>query len=79
MRLGLLEKKHPQMAKNLMGIKWLGNTGTHDHSVTSNDLLGAYKVMSHALDELVEKKSAAIARTARQLTAKHKRVRPRKK
>jgi hypothetical protein len=72
-RLELLERRAPTMAKNLMGVKWLGNTGTHETKpVTIDDLLAAYAITSHALDELVGKRTKKIAASAKKLTKKHR-------
>jgi Domain of unknown function (DUF4145) len=49
-RLELLEHTQSQIAKNLMGVKWLGNTGSHEGNVVAlDDLLKGYVVMEHSL------------------------------
>ena len=56
----------------LMALKIVGNTGSHHDSVTKTDVLDALEILEHALAEIVENRSARIAKLASQLTAKHK-------
>jgi uncharacterized protein DUF4145 len=36
----------------LMAIKWIGNTGSHGDDITRHDLLDAYFIIEHCLNEL---------------------------
>jgi len=63
------------MAANLMAIKWLGNTGSHDSAVTFKDLLDAYEIMEPTLDGILGSRAKRVAKLAKQLTRKHARKR----
>jgi hypothetical protein len=72
-RIEALLKVQPEMAEDLMGIKWLGNAGSHQSSVSLEDLLDGYQVMEHALDTLFGQrvKAKRAATVAKDLTRKH--------
>jgi hypothetical protein len=77
--IDLYAKSEPMTGAQLMALKWLGNTGSHDSVVTRSDLLDAFEVMEHALGEIVEKRSARISELAKKLAKKHKPSRRRRK
>jgi hypothetical protein len=78
-RIELLSKAQPEVAANLMAIKCLGNTGSHESSVALDDLLKAYEIMEHALDTLLGQRAKRAASLAKDLTRRHKSKRWRKK
>jgi hypothetical protein len=55
----------------LMALKWLGNTASHQGTVTGDDLLDAFEILEYLLAELFDDRSARVADLARQLTKKH--------
>ena len=57
-----------------MGVKWLGNSGTHDEDdLPFEDLMSGYEIVEHALSELFDKPANKTAALARRLTKKHRR------
>lgn len=78
-RIELLSKAQPMAAANLMAIKWLGNTGSHERSVALEDLLKGYDIMEHAMDTLLGQRAKRAATLARDLTRRHKHKQWRKK
>jgi hypothetical protein len=72
-RIELFSKKNPVVGQQLNALKWLGNTGSHDSTVTHDDLLDALEIMEHSLTEILEPKAVRIAELAKTLTKKHKR------
>jgi hypothetical protein len=70
-RIELFQKRKPTLGGLLMALKWLGNTGSHEGGVPRDDLLDAFEVFEHALAELIDRRSAKIARLARRLSKKH--------
>jgi len=64
-------KGEPAVGAQLMALKWLGNTASHEGSVSRDDLLDAFEILEHSLSELIEQRSARVAELARQLTKKH--------
>lgn len=61
--------KHP--GGLLMAIKWLGNTGSHEGSVSKGDLLDAYELIEVCLDEIISERSKKFQELADKLTEKH--------
>jgi uncharacterized protein DUF4145 len=77
-RIELLAGKRPNEAKNLMAIKWLGNTGSHENAVDFDDLLAGYEIMEPSLDAILGERSKRAAKLAKLLTKKHARRRRKK-
>lgn len=55
---------------HLHALRVVGNLGTHQNELTRTNLLEAFEVYEHALDELIGKKSKQIAKLAKKLKAK---------
>lgn len=70
-RIDAFAKKEPTIGSQLMALKWLGNTGSHDSNVSANDLLDAFEITEHALAEIIGGHSARVAKLAQKLTKKH--------
>jgi hypothetical protein len=64
-------KSQPVIGAQLMALKWLGNSGSHDADVSKDDLLDAFEIMEHALGEIIDQRSARVAALAKKLTKKH--------
>ncbi len=60
-RIKEFEAKELDLANQLMAIKWLGNAGSHPGALTDGDLLDAYQILSHAIDELYSPQSKQFA------------------
>ena len=54
-----------------MALKIVGNAGSHTTKVTHDDVLDALEIVEHALAEIIDERSARIAKLASKLTAKH--------
>jgi hypothetical protein len=70
-RIDTFAKSQPTAGPQLMALKWLGNTGSHNAEVSKDDLLDAFEIMEHALGEIIDKRSAKVAELAKKLTKKH--------
>lgn len=70
-RIEMFEKKEPVLGGQLMALKFLGNSGSHDSEIDREDLLDGYEVLEHVLHELVNKRSKAIVALAKKLKKKH--------
>ncbi|MEJ8821551.1 DUF4145 domain-containing protein [Variovorax humicola] len=70
-RIDAFSKNDPANGAHLMALKWLGNVGSHTDYVNADDLLAAFEITEHALAEIIDKKSASIARLAASITAKY--------
>lgn len=70
-RIELFKNDKPRLGEQLMALKWLGNTASHEGNVDRDDLLDAFEILEYSLVELIEQRSARVAKLARQLTKKH--------
>lgn len=70
-RITKFADENPESANKLMAIKWLGNTGSHTSEVTAGDLLSAYEVLEHVLNNLFVQRAKEIDRLAERLIRKH--------
>lgn len=58
---GVIENaKYKELSEMLMGVKWLGNIGSHNDKLEKKDLLDAYDVMSYVLDEIFARENRRI-------------------
>jgi hypothetical protein len=71
-RIEVFSKTEPEIGAQLMALKLLGNTGSHDGGVIRNDVLDAFEIVEHALLELIEHRSQRLAALAQALTEKHR-------
>lgn len=71
------DKKHEGLSRLLASVKWLGNEGSHVGKLGKEDLLNAYEVLEHILDEFFvkEKKAQEIKEKADGLEKKYKQSR----
>lgn len=70
-RIDAVAKKEPIIGSQMMALKWLGNAGSHIGAVSKNDLIDAFEIMEHALGEIIERRSAKVAKLAKKLIKKH--------
>jgi hypothetical protein len=71
-RIDTFSQNDPANGPQMMALKWLGNVGSHTIDIQTDDLLSAFEVLEHLMSELIEKKSAYIAKAAAELLAKYK-------
>ena len=74
-RIEEFAKRDPVIGAQLMALKWLGNSGSHEGSITKDDLLDAFEIMEHALVELIDRRSEKVAELAKQLAHRHRKKR----
>ena len=55
---------------HLHALRVVGNLGTHNNGASRSDVLEAFQIYEHALDELIGKKSSVIAKLAKKLKGK---------
>jgi hypothetical protein len=70
-RIEAFSRRNREIGNELMALKWLGNTASHDTEVSKGDLLDGLEVLEHILEETYEARSRRIARIAKTLTRKH--------
>ncbi|MFC2110876.1 DUF4145 domain-containing protein [Bacteroidota bacterium] len=54
-RIELFSRQYPDLNNFLFAAKWIGNAGSHNDTVTKNDLLDGYELLEHTIEELYEK------------------------
>lgn len=66
--------KYSKLSNLLLGLKWLGNAGSHREVLSKEDILDAYDVLSCLLDEIYvrEKRVAEAEKKADKLKQKYK-------
>jgi hypothetical protein len=66
-RIDLFKSKYPKqaaLADKLLAIKWIGNGGSHLSGLKHKHMVTAYKLTEHVLDELFNKTTEKLAKTA---------------
>lgn len=72
-RLEQFAEREPQLANNLMAIKWLGNAAIHDNTTVSrDDILDVYEIIEHALEKIFDQRTDRIRKKAQRLNDKYK-------
>lgn len=56
----------------LLAIKWIGNAGSHRQTLEKKNIIAAYQMLEHVLQELFEKRTAFLAKTAKQINKRRK-------
>ena len=56
-RIELFRAKDSELGSSLLAIKWIGNEGSHPGDLKKQDLLDAFELISHVLDETYAKRS----------------------
>jgi hypothetical protein len=71
-RITKFRVKNPVAAETLLAIKWLGNEGSHGSSecLTLEDLLDAYELFEHVIDQVYVKRDRKIIRLASAINRK---------
>lgn len=57
-RIERFAKKHTEVGRTLLAIKWLGNVGSHSAELSASQMLDAFDLLSHAIEEIYEAKSS---------------------
>ena len=67
-RIGLLPKKYDEYKELFYAVKWLGNAGSHEGTdLEANDVLDAYEIMEHLLEEIYSQRSARLKGIAKKV------------
>lgn len=71
-RLEIFAFRNKTLETHIMALKWLGNTGSHNSEVSRKDLLDAFEILEHVLDEIIYKRSEKVRKLSEELTKKHR-------
>jgi hypothetical protein len=77
-RIEIFQKVQPAVGDALLALKWIGNTGSHPGDLSAKDLLDAFDILSHALDEVIGKRTKQIQQLVTEIN-RHKGPRSLKK
>lgn len=70
-RINLLPVKYAPFKDMILAIKWLGNAGSHGHGeVTMDDVMDAYELTEHILEEIYEPKMKKLKAIAKKVNNK---------
>ena len=59
-RLERFAAKNQQVGEHLLAIKWLGNSGSHASELTKHDVMDAFELLEHALEEIYDSKTSRL-------------------
>lgn len=59
-RIKEFKNNQPEVGEQLLAIKWLGNAGSHPGGLSKDDVMDAYEILQHVLDELFVKRRARV-------------------
>ena len=51
----------------MLAVKWIGNEGSHPGSVSRDDLLDAFQLVEHLLDEIFINRRAEMSKISRKV------------
>lgn len=72
-RIELFKAIKPQEAEQLMAIKWIGNSGSHQNDdLPKDDILDAYEILEHVTVKLYEKDSHRIKKLSKAINKRRK-------
>ena len=69
-RIKALASAEPEVSDQLIGVKWLGNAGSHNNDVDMESLLDGLEVLEYALAELMDRPRAKVSRLAKELSSR---------
>lgn len=65
---GEFRSRYPDIADQFLAVKWIRNAGSHaEVSISKNDVLDAYEILEHALEELYEERSKKIKKRTKEI------------
>ncbi|TJZ71704.1 DUF4145 domain-containing protein [Chitiniphilus eburneus] len=70
-RIEIYSKSEPNIGSHLMALKWLGNTGSHENTVKKTDILDAFEILEHCIEEIVGNRSERIKKLAEKIRNSH--------
>jgi hypothetical protein len=62
--------EHARAADLVLAVKWIGNVGSHNHSLRISDVLDGVEILDHTLDQIYDSTRDEIARKAAEIAAR---------
>ena len=69
-RIELFKKNNAELASTMLAIKWLGNAGSHTGDLHEKDLLDAFDLLDHVIEELFVEKLKKIRSITKKINKK---------
>ena len=69
-RIEIYEKENPDLAKLLMAMKIIGNEGSHSTTTSIDNLLDAFEILEHFIENVYSKNSERIKELADKIVEK---------
>ncbi|MEU8453736.1 DUF4145 domain-containing protein [Streptomyces griseoaurantiacus] len=69
-RIIMLKAREPDAANLLEAVKWIGNSGSHEGTAQSEDVLDGVTLLERALHDLYDDRGKELARIAKQINAR---------
>ena len=66
-RIDRFLKKDSRIGEILLAVKWLGNVGSHSNELTKEDVLDAFELLEHALEEMFLQKTQKLTKLTKQI------------
>ena len=64
-RIEKYQKINANLGELMLSIKWIGNYGSHDDSISKSDLLDAYEMINYILDDIYDNHAKKISELAK--------------
>jgi Domain of unknown function (DUF4145) len=69
-RILLYGKKNPELSKNILAIKWVGNSASHTEGLEIEDIFDAYDLLSYVLGEIYANSQKHIKKITKEINKK---------
>lgn len=69
-RIELFKVKNPQLGGTMLAVKWLGNAGSHASALSAPDVLDAFELLDHVIEELFVEKLKKIRKLTKDINKK---------
>lgn len=66
-RLEKFQEKKSEIADFLLSIKWIGNEGSHNNSLTNNQVINAFDLLDHALKKIYIKEDDRLKKISKKI------------
>jgi hypothetical protein len=73
-RIQRFAAKYPEIDETMLAVKWLGNLGSHESSVSRQEALEAFELLDYILEEVVVGRRSRLKRMAKAINKAKGRV-----
>ncbi|WP_200278896.1 DUF4145 domain-containing protein [Rhabdochromatium marinum] len=69
-RIELFKAKDAQLAETMLAVKWLGNAGSHTSSLNAHNVLDAFELLDHVIENMFVEKLKKIRKLTKGINKK---------